>query len=287
MTPSDETSLTDAPVKDIEMHNKIPTLSLADAAWLSATIERNHTRFGGWSMGPVGETPAATPPATPPGATPPATTPPAGQQPPAADPSADAGKGGKDAILADLAKERDKRQALEAKVTGFETTMQNLAKAFGLPEGTGAAGDGQGATSDVNAQIQQLQEQFAATQREATLLKVAAAPGVDAEGKPLPAIPPEFHHLLTATDADGLAAQAKSVAQLVAVQAAQNQTPGFAASAGQGQNGGTTPPLPAQIAAAETELQGKTRGTPEYRATEQRVMALKSQQLFAAAQSTK
>jgi hypothetical protein len=57
---------------------------------------------------------------------------------PPADPPADPddGKGGKDAILADLAKERDRRQALETKVNDLtaaqQAQMDALAKALGL-----------------------------------------------------------------------------------------------------------------------------------------------------------
>lgn len=82
---------------------------------------------------------AADPPADPTPTDPPA-DPPAG--PPAApaptDPAADPdpAKGGKDAILADLAKERDKRQALETTVSEMQTAHQQqmdaLAKALGL-----------------------------------------------------------------------------------------------------------------------------------------------------------
>ena len=160
--------------------------------------------------------------------------------------------------------------------------MAALAKAFGLTPGEEPTG-----ADALAKQVEALQAQFAQTSREATILKLAATPGDDAEGNPLPAIPTEYHHLLTATDADALVAQAKSVAELVALKAAQNQTPGFAASAGQGQNGGPTPALPAQIAAAETDLRGTTPGTPENKAAQQRVMALKSQQLFATAQGLK
>ena len=73
------------------------------------------------------------PPADPPPSDPPPADPPVGDDPPS-DP--DDGKGGKDAILADLAKERDKRQALERTVTEMQTAhqaqMDALAKAFGL-----------------------------------------------------------------------------------------------------------------------------------------------------------
>lgn len=157
-----------------------------------------------------------------------------------------------------------------------------LAKALGV-----STGDAPNPTDALAEQIKALQEQMVSTQRKATVLELAAKPGQDADGKALPAIPPEFHHLLTATDPDALAAQARSVAELVALKASQQQTPGFAESAGQGQNGGPTPPLPAQIAEAEKALQGTSPSSPEYRAAQQRVMALKSQQLFAVAQSAK
>lgn len=84
------------------------------ADWLADTFTRNRALFGGWSMEIDPATPPGGDPATPPAPTPtpPAPTPPT---PTPGDPGDD-GKGGKDAILADLAKERDKRQALEAQV---------------------------------------------------------------------------------------------------------------------------------------------------------------------------
>jgi len=105
------------------MADPTPALSAAHRQFLAATIERNKARFGGWSM--ELETPPADPaPSDPPPADPPA------------DPPSDDGKGGKDAILADLAKERDKRQELEGKLTEFQTTQQQqmdaIAKALGL-----------------------------------------------------------------------------------------------------------------------------------------------------------
>lgn len=74
--------------------------------------------------------PAAPPPADP------ATPPPA--DPPPADPPSDDGKGGKSAILADLATERDKRQALEEQVNNLTAAQQQqmdaIAKALGLKQ---------------------------------------------------------------------------------------------------------------------------------------------------------
>jgi hypothetical protein len=99
-------------------------LSTHDAAWLAETFRRNRERFAGWRM-EVDPPPADNPPATDPPADPPA------------DPAAaDDGKGGKDAILADLAKERDKRQALEQTVNELKTAQQSqldaIATALGL-----------------------------------------------------------------------------------------------------------------------------------------------------------
>ena len=76
------------------------------------------------------------PPGTPPADTPPADTPPADTPPKGDNPPADDGKGGKDAILADLAKERDKRQGLETDLQTLKDSQQSqldaIAKALGL-----------------------------------------------------------------------------------------------------------------------------------------------------------
>lgn len=185
-------------------------------------------------------------------------------------------KGGESTEAAALKKQLDDLQAQQKAQT------EALAKALGVK-----ADEAPNPTDALADQIKSLQEQFAETSRKAAILELAANPGTDAEGNKLPAIPPEYHHLLTATEPEALAVQAKSVAELVALKAAQSQIPGFAESAGQGQSGGPTPPLPAQIAAAETELRGKTPGTPEYRAAAERVAALKSQQLAQLAQGSR
>jgi len=78
-----------------------------------------------------------------------------------------------------------------------------------------------------------------------------------------------------------LQAQAKALALLLKANGKTDETPGFAQSAGQGQNGGKTPTIPEQVAVAERELAGMTRGTPEYRQQSERVMGLKSQLLTA------
>lgn len=80
-------------------------------------------------------TPQAPAPQDPP-AQPNPTDPPA--DPPKRDDPPDDGKGGKDAILADLAKERDKRQTLEQTVSEMQTAQQAqmdaIAKAFGIKQ---------------------------------------------------------------------------------------------------------------------------------------------------------
>lgn len=276
----------------MHQNSNLDQLSGAAKAFLSDTVTRNKALFGGFTMeltedGKSGEGAGADAGA--------GAAADAGQQAGsghAADAGQGAGpdtsKGGKDQVLADLARERDKRQSLEKTVADIQQAskdqMTALAKAFGIE-------DKAAETSGVDAlteQVKTIQDQLAATQRKATILELAAKPGQGADGKDLPAIPSEFHHLLTATDDEGLKAQAKSVAALLAATGQQNQTPGFAASAGQGQNGagGDESSVSAQIAAAEKELQGKSPGTPEHRAARQRLMSLKSQQLFLASRQS-
>lgn len=123
-----------------------------------------------------------------------------------------------------------------------EEGRKRLAAALGLTEPP--------KTEDALAEtVKSLQEQFAASQLEATRLRFAAQPGVDAEGQPLPAIPPEFHNLLTETDTEKLRAQAETVSKLVAAQVAASATPQFQANPGQGQNG--DPASPEALAEAE------------------------------------
>lgn len=102
----------------------------SDTDWLAETFRRNRERFAGWRMeaDPAPADPAPSdPPADP------------GKTDPPADPANDPAKGGKDAILGDLAKERDKRQALETTVSEMQAAhkqqMDALAIAFGLKTG--------------------------------------------------------------------------------------------------------------------------------------------------------
>lgn len=196
------------------------------------------------------------------------------------DDGGDKGKGGKDAVLADLAKERKARQTLSDQLAELKKSQDGqrdaLAKALGVkPEDTSDM-------DKLTSQFSSLQQQFADSQRKATLLELAATPGEDADGKQLPSIPKEYHHLLTATETEALQAQAKTVAALVAAQQGATGPPGFAPPAGQGQgNTGKTPTLNDQVAAAEREAANKTPGSPDQKAAQQRVMALKSRQLAA------
>ncbi|GEB17057.1 hypothetical protein GUY44_18925 [Pimelobacter simplex] len=81
----------------------------------------------------------------------PSPTPPADPANPPAEP--DPSKGGKDAILADLAKERDKRQALETQVSEMQTAHQQqmdaLAKALGLKKDDDAPPDPDALASEI------------------------------------------------------------------------------------------------------------------------------------------
>lgn len=150
------------------------------------------------------------------------------------------------AVLADLVKERDARQALEAKLTEFETSNTERNKALALALGLTEAPKTQ---DDLAETVKGIQSTLAASQLEATRLRVAASPGVDAEGKALPAIPPEYHNLLTETDPEKLKAQAVTVAALIVAKNAADGTPAFQANPGQGQGGGSA--SPEALAAAE------------------------------------
>lgn len=200
-------------------------------------------------------------------------------------PKGDDGKGGKAAVLADLAAERDKRQALEQTVADLqkknEDQWSSLLTGLGVkPETTSGADP----VETLTQQVQQIQTQLAESNRKAAILQVAAAPGTTDDGQALPPIPAEYLHLLENAPTEALAETAKSVAQLVAKTAASSGS-GYASSAGQGQHRSDSTSLPAQIAAAEKELQGADAGSVEQKQAQRRLMSLKSQQLFQATQS--
>lgn len=146
------------------------------------------------------------------------------------------------------------RQELDALKAQQQQQTEAFAKALGLkPEETSG-------TDDLANRLNTLQEQFAATQRKAQILELAAEHE----------IPAEYRHLLTATEPDALAAQAKSVGELVKARQEAANTPPFQQNPGQGQGGGAAPSLAEQIAAAEAEGDAAKAAT------------LKTQQLFAA-----
>lgn len=125
---------------------KSTILSPRDAAWLSDTFARNTARFAGWSM-------MADPSSDP-------------AVDPKVDPKAD-GAGSKDAVLADLAKERKARQALEAQVAELaplKDQMEAFAAAFGVKP------DPKAKDGDVLASVQ---EQLAALQHSNAVLALA------------------------------------------------------------------------------------------------------------------
>jgi hypothetical protein len=112
----------------------------------------------------------ATPPADPAPADPPATDPPTDPAP------SDDGKGGKDAILADLAAERDKRQGLETKVQELQTAQQSqldaIAKALGL-KSDDTPPDPEKLTADIQAEQARARE----AQVQLAVYRGAAASG--------------------------------------------------------------------------------------------------------------
>lgn len=127
-------------------------------------------------------------------------------------------------------------EALRAQLAEIQSAQnaqkKALAEALGLTEPP--------KTEDALAEtVRNLQEQFVASQREATILRIAA------EKK----IPAEYHDLLTETDPEKLAAQAEKVSALVTAKSAVEGTPAFQANPGQGQGG--TPNTPEAIAEAE------------------------------------
>lgn len=141
----------------------------------------------------------------------------------------------KTAVLADLVRERDARQALEAKLTQFEsaTAERNkaLAEALGLAEAP--------KSEDLAATVKGLQDRIDNSEREATRLRIAAEKEV----------PAAYHYLLTETDTEKLTAQAEMAAEYARLKAQAEGTPQFQANPGQGQGG--TPGTPEAIAAAE------------------------------------
>lgn len=143
----------------------------------------------------------------------------------------------KTAVLADLAKERDARQALEAKLTQFESSTAErnkaLAEALGLTDAP--------KSEDLAATVKGLQDRIDNSEREAARLRIAAEKEV----------PAAYHYLLTETDTEKLTAQAEMAAEYARLKAQAEGTPQFQANPGQGQGG--QPTTPEALAAAEYE----------------------------------
>lgn len=164
----------------------------------------------------------------------------------------DDGRGGKDAVLGDLARERGKRQTLEQQVSEMRTQHQGsldaIAKALGLKE------DEKPEPERLAEQLTDLQQRFAASEAERNKLAVAAAHGIT---------DPADLQMLTATDPEGL----KQQAEWVKTKNEAAHTPAFQPNPGQGQ-GGSPATLSEQLAAAEAD------------GDRDKAMALKSQQLM-------
>jgi len=128
----------------------------------------------------------------------------------------------KSSVLADLRKERDARQELEAKINAQN---QALMEAFGVAEPP--------KEQDLAETVKSLQEQIAHDRREAFKERLAASNGIIEE---------KHKALLTEKDPEKLQAQAETVAALVKAQNAGDEVPAFVHNPGQGQGGSSTAP---------------------------------------------
>lgn len=134
----------------------------------------------------------------------------------------------KAAALADLAKERDARQALEQQIKDMQDAQKKqneaLASAFGLPEAPKSE-------EDLAETVKALQSQIASDRYEALKERLAAANGIGEEHK----------DLLTEMDPEKLKAQAEKVGALLAANTQAAQPPAFQANPGQGRGGNPDP----------------------------------------------
>lgn len=123
----------------------------------------------------------------------------------------------KAAVLSELRKERDARQALEARINAQN---EALMAAFGVTE---PPKDG----DDLAETVKSLQEQIATDRRTALIERLAATHGIDDEHK----------ELLTETDPERLRVQAEKVGALVKATKAATPPPEFQPNPGQGKGG--------------------------------------------------
>lgn len=185
----------------------------------------------------MADTDTTTPQDAPPAETPEDTTPPA-QVAPDASKDDEEGKGGKAAILADLAAERDKRQALEKQVTDLSAAQQQqldaIAKALGLKQ------------DDAAPDPAKLAEQVTAEQQRARDAQVQLAVYRSAKGVDVDALLDSKSFTDTLTDVDPTNAEAVATAVKSFVDAHPRfkvdatPTPG---QAGIGVTGGGTGPV--------------------------------------------
>jgi hypothetical protein len=140
----------------------------------------------------------------------------------------------KDAVLADLAKERDARQALEQQLKQVQDAQKKqneaLASAFGLKQEPNPD-DPAETVKSLQEQITQMRNDAADDRYEALKDRLAAHFGID-----------EKHiDLLTETDPEKLKAQAEKVGALLAAKPGAEQPPAFQANPGQGMGGQVDP----------------------------------------------
>lgn len=135
----------------------------------------------------------------------------------------------KQAVLSELRKERDARQALEARINAQN---EALMAAFGVTE---PPKDG----DDLAETVKTLQAQIATDRRTALIERLAATHGIDDEHK----------ELLTETDPERLKVQAEKVGALVKATKTATPPPDFQPNPGQGQGG--APGTPEALLEAE------------------------------------
>lgn len=126
----------------------------------------------------------------------------------------------KAAVLADLAKERDARQALEARL---DAQNKAFAEALGVTPTDKAA--------DPIEMVETLRKEIADDRRAAQIDRLVAAHGVNEE---------DVQYLQSETDPEKLKALAVRLGAAAAVQQAASATPAFQANPGQGQGGAST-----------------------------------------------
>lgn len=211
-------------------------------------------RPDGRAMWPILGASPDDPPADPPPADPP-TDPPA--DPPApTDPPADPepGKGGKDAILADLVKERGKRQGLETELQTLKEAQQGqldaIAKALGLKDD-----DTPPDPTKLAEQISEEQSKTAASARQVEIYRLAALG--KHEGNPV-ALLDSANFLASLKDVD----PTDEVSVLEAINSAIEKNPSLkAAKATPPFGGGPRPPAPTQAGTLGDAIRNRVAGT--------------------------